>query len=177
MFTFVILQERDIPDADKDYIYELEYAGHVPRIVLELADVLKWDLKIKEGVSNQELVLGNWRKDTKAKLVRLLKDEERKLSDEEFAVAVKQLSILCRGELTLADDYWVATDLSWSCLKSNTFNHRFERVHTVTAVSPLARDAVEAYLDSSDKVLGEVVSMDSLNLANNSAGQKARYFP
>ena len=75
----------------------------------------------------------------------------------------------------MTNHHWTATDVSWSCLKSQNDFATVQTVHTVTAVSPLVQDAVHDYIDDWHVALKEVVSMDSLTLANNSASQKARY--
>ena len=172
MFTFLILQGDG---RDGEYTDVLEYIGYVPRIVIDLAKSFKWCLNA-DG-SNREQVVQRFKEKMIGKLSRMLSDEEKLLNPEEFKRAARQLSIICTGQLVLADECWVETDISWSCLKSITVNCSCEGVHMVTAISSLAQDAVNSYLDKSFVGFKEVVSMDSLTLANNSASQKARYVP
>ena len=143
----------------------------MPYHVIELAFRLK---TVEE--KNQDKVIRKWKEDQTTQIVRMLQVEETNCTQEEFEIGMRQLSIICTGPLTLTEQFWTATDVSWSCLKSQN-DFAMEAVHTVTAVSPMVQDAVNDYVYDSRNTLREVVSMDSLTLANNSASQKARYVP
>ena len=106
----------------------------------------------------------------------MLFHEQKDFDEGQRKIGIRQLSIICTTSVDMYKQRWTPADLSWSCLKSECPSI-LEPVQYVTTASTLVQDAVLAYVRTETTPLMDIVSMDSLTLANNSASQKAGYVP
>ena len=106
----------------------------------------------------------------------MLRHEQKDYDESQRKIGIRQLSIICARSVDMNIQRWTAADLSWSCLKSENAAI-MQPVQHVAAASTLVQDAVLTFVQTDVTSLQDIVSMDSLTLANNSASQKAGYVP
>ena len=170
MFIFVILQGSET--AATECADALEYAGYVPSPVLRCAQLLK----NQQADRARDEIIADWKESEKTGIVNMLYHEQKDFDERQRKIGIRQLSIICTRSVDMNKQRLTAADLSWSCLKSvNT--SIIQPVQHVATASTLVQDAVLTYVRTETTALKDIVSMDSLTLANNSASQKAGYVP
>ena len=172
MFIFVILQGSE--SAATEHAGALEYAGYVPSPVIRLSTALKHQQKERTGHENQ--MITEWKEIEKTRVRNMLRHEQKGFDESQRKIGIRQLSIICSRPLDMNKQDWTAVDISWSCLKSENASV-MQPVQHVAAASSLVQDAVLTFVQTEATCLKDIVSMDSLTLANNSASQKAGYVP
>ena len=170
MFIFVILQ--DSKTAATDYAGALKYAGYVPSPVIRLSTALKYQHTDRA----RDEMITDWKESEKTRVINMFRHEQKGYDESQRKIGIRQLSIICARSVDMNIQRWTAADLSWSCLKSENASI-MQPVQHVAAASTLVQDAVLTFVQTDVTSLQDIVSMDSLTLANNSASQKAGYVP